>query len=352
MSLAAVDLFSGAGGASLGFLQAGFRMLAAVDIDRRACGTYARNIPGVEVLREDVRGLSGEDVLSSVGLGVGEVDVAVGCPPCQGFTDHGKPGDPRNSLVMEFARLISEMRPRAVVFENVPGMLKRGWPLLAGLMDGLGRAGYRYSWDVLNAADYGVPQIRRRIVLVAVRADLGVEPSLPKPTHARPDEAGRLGLRPWRTVREAIADLPPLGPGERHPTIPNHEAPGHSPRVLELIRRVPKDGGSRKDVPRRYWLRCHRNHDGHHDVYGRMRWDSPAPTITSGCYTPSKGRFIHPEQDRGITMREAARLQGFPDDFVFEGPRQAVARQIGNALPPPLARSIAEAVAEVLSRAP
>ena len=345
----AVDLFSGAGGSTLGIMAAGFKPVAAVDIDGWATTTYERNLglTGVAVFKEDLRELSGEDLLSAIGLLPGELDLLVGCPPCQGFTDHGKPDDPRNSLILVFAERIREIRPVAVIFENVRGILRRGRPLFDRFVERLRRAGYRPAWSLLEAADYGVPQRRKRVILVALKRGLP-KPVLPAPTHARPGLASKLGLLPWRTVRDAIADLPPLAPGEKYPHIPNHEAPAHSERVLKIIRMIPKDGGTIRDLPREYWLRCHLRHDGHKDVYGRMRWDAPAPTITTGVYTPSKGRFIHPEQDRGITMREAARLQGFPDWFVFEGPRVAQSRQIGNAMPPPLIEAVARSLADIL----
>ena len=347
----AIDLFSGAGGSTLGLIAAGFRPVAAVDIDMWATTTYERNLAftRVRVFREDLAKLTGEELLSAVGLLPGELDLLVGCPPCQGFTDHGKPDDPRNSLVLVFAERVREIMPTAVIFENVRGILEKGRPVFDRLVEMLRRAGYRLVWNLLEAADYGVPQKRKRVILTALRRALP-EPVLPAPTHARPGLARRMGLLTWRTVRDAIADLPPLAPGETHPDIPNHEAPTHSERVLKIIRMIPKDGGTIRDLPREFWLRCHLNHDGHKDVYGRMRWDAPAPTITTGVYTPSKGRFIHPEQDRGITMREAARLQGFPDWFVFEGSRRAQARQIGNAMPPPLIEAVARCLADVLVR--
>ena len=336
-----VDLFSGAGGSALGFVQAGFRIAAAVDIDRWAVETYRRNLGSA--FQGDLRFLTGEDLLSAAGLTEGEVDTVLGCPPCQGFTDHGRRGDPRNSLVKTFLERIYEIRPRSVVFENVPGIIRRGRHLLDLLSDRLRRIGYRVSWDVLNAADYGVPQVRRRVVLIAVRREDGA-PSMPAPTHAHPEVAPKLGLEPWRTVRDAFRNLPPPGTG-----LPNHEPPRHSPRIRELISMIPKNGGSIRDLPKKYWLRCHLNHNGHRDVYGRLEWNRPATTITCGVYSPSKGRFIHPEEDRGITMREAARLQGFPDWFTFEGPRRAVACQIGNALPPPMARRIAKSLIRSLT---
>ena len=348
-SPAVIDLFSGCGGASLGFARAGFRIAAALDIDPWACETYRRNLQ-VEPLQADVRGVTGRDLLRRAGLKRGAVDVLIGCPPCQGFTRHRNgagAADPRNGLVADYLRIVGEIRPKFLVFENVKGMWAQahGRRYFHRLMEGLEDLGYHAVWGLLDAAAYGVPQRRERLIVMATRErSLRYKLALPSRTHAPPEQAEREGLRPYRTVRDAIADLPPLQAGEACPTIPNHVAPKHSPRILELIRHVPKDGGSRHDLPKRFWLKCHKNHNGHRDVYGRMRWDAPAPTLTYGCTNPSRGRFIHPEQDRAITPREAARLQTFPDNFVFYGPATRIASHIGNALPVELARRIAEVV--------
>lgn len=350
-----IDLFSGCGGSSLGFADEGFELRAAVDIDPWACETYAKNM-GLKPIVGDLCGIAGRTILKEAGLDVGETDVLIGCPPCQGFTRMRRrfleDDDPRNRLVFIFAERVAEIRPKVVLFENVPGILqtREGW-YFEVLLKALERNGYPRSlmaWGVLNAADYGVPQRRMRFILMAVRGDLGVKAELPPRTHAPPHIARDLGLRPWVTVREAIGTLPPLNAGEKDRSIPNHEAPMHSKRILKLISAIPKNGGTIRDLPRDFWLRCHLRHEGYKDVYGRLRWDDVANTITSGCTNASKGRFIHPEQDRALTPREAARLQGFPDSFVFYGPLTAVARQIGNAMPPPLARAIAGAVRRLL----
>ncbi len=168
----------------------------------------------------------------------------------------------------------------------------------------------------------------------------------PRPPGEPPEVAA--GLRqPWRTVRDAIGHLPPLAPGEAHPDDPMHRAPRMGGRVGRFIALVPRDGGGRCQVPEEYWLPCHRHHDGHRDAYGRLPWDRPSGVVTTGCCNVSKGRFVHPEQDRAITPREAALLQGFPPGVVFHGPLDSVRRQIGNAVPPPLAKAFALAIREV-----
>jgi DNA (cytosine-5)-methyltransferase 1 len=340
-----IDLFSGAGGTALGFVRAGFRADGAADIDPDACRTYEALV-GLPPLCADLSALPPEAAAKAWGIGSGEADILLGCPPCQGFTrlrNGAGANDPRNRLVLVFLDYVDFFRPRLVVFENVPGLarLPHGRDFYEGLLEGLARLGYRLRAREVDAADYGVPQHRRRLIVVGA---LGTDPPpFPEPTHGRPDSPEvRAGLwQPWITVREAIGHLRPLQPGEADPNDPMHRAPRMGERVARFIALVPKDGGSRTDVPEEEWLSCHWDHDGHWDVYGRLAWDRPAGVITSGCCNVSKGRFAHPEQDRAIAPREAALLQGFPPDAVFYGSFQSIRHQIGNAVPPPLAEAIA-----------
>jgi len=334
----AVDLYSGAGGSSLGLMLAGFRIAGALDCDPAACRTYARNT-GVRPLCARLEEIEPGTFLKHFGLDRGDIDVLVGCPPCQGFSQAnrraGTEDDPRNRQVILFAGWVREVMPRAVVFENVPGILRHGRRHFRALLAILRGGGYRVAYRVLDAADYGVPQRRKRLVAVALRHDVPGEFRFPPP-------------RPCSSVRDAIGDLPPLRAGERDPRDPNHVARRLGKRTLQLIRAIPKDGGSRKNVPASLWLRCHRAGRGHEDVFGRLRWDDVAPTITSGCTDPTKGRYVHPEQDRAITPREALCLQSFPRDYVFEGTVVQVSRQIGNAFPPLLMREIARCIAAAI----
>lgn len=344
---AVLDLFCGVGGSALGFVRAGFRIVGAADIDPDACTTYAALI-GVKPLCIDLSSLAPREAAQIWNLRPFEVDVLLGCPPCQGFTRmrnaEGRK-DPRNRLVLTFLDYLEYFRPRFLVFENVPGLIRTSHGLLyyRALYQGLERLGYRIRSEEVDAADYGVPQHRRRILVVGA---LHESPPFPKPTHGHPESPEvRSGLRrPWVTVREAIGHLRPLKAGESDPEDPMHRAPRMRGRVAAFIARVPKDGGSRTDVPREYWLPCHLKHDGHKDVYGRLAWDRPSVVITSGCCNVSKGRFAHPEQDRAITPREAALLQGFPSDVQFAGNFESIRRQIGNAVPPPLAEAVARAI--------
>lgn len=336
-----VDLFSGCGGASLGFVRTGFEIVGAVDNDESANETFEHNL-AIAPAKLDLSKSNVKKLLYAKKEWVSP-DVLVGCPPCQGFsTLYRHPIDKRNQLVLRFSKLVREMGPQVVVFENVEGILKvkGGW-YTNKLKQRLRSSGYSVSSGVIDAVDYGVPQFRRRYLLLAVR-DLAEGPSLPPPTHTHPKRAEERGLNPWPTVRDAIGDLPPLKAGERAESPPQHQAPLHSPRIMRMISKIPKDGGFREDLPKKYWLDCHRRNRGFYDVYGRAYWDRPSNTLTSGCTNASKGRFIHPEQNRAFTIREAARIQTFPDEYIFCGSKVSASRQIGNSVPPRLAEKIAE----------
>jgi len=347
-----IDLFSGAGGTGLGFQQAGFTILAALERDNSAATTYENNLD-IEPWVGDIGDITPVDFRQQTGLAPGVLDVLVGCPPCQGFTrmrNAAGAGDERNALVARYLEFVLEFRPRFVLFENVPGIIRttHGQVYYRQLVEGLRAAGYAVRREEVNAADYGVPQHRRRVIVLGGRNQEA--PPFPERTHGNPDGSQVfLGARhPWRTVRMAIEGYPELVAGEIHPTIPNHRARRLGLRVATFIAAVPEDGGSRTDVPWALWLECHRRQDGHHDVYGRLRWDTPANVITSGCTNVSKGRFVHPVQNRGLTPREAAALQGFPDDFVFYGNIESISAQIGNAVPPPLAAALPASLNERL----
>jgi DNA (cytosine-5)-methyltransferase 1 len=322
----AIDLFSGAGGLTLGLRRARFKVLGAVEIDKLAAETYRSNLPGVRLWETDIRELSVARVLRELGLQRGELDLLAGCPPCQGFSTlrslngRRRVKDDRNDLVLEFGRFVRCLRPRAVMLENVPGLATDA--RLAKLRVALEELGYRVTTRVLDASCFGVPQRRRRMIMLA-----GRRRAIPP---AAPDSSRQ-------TVRSAIGHLLPVGESGDY----LHDLTEHrQERVRALIERVPRDGGSRRAVGASAQLDCHRRCDGFGDVYGRMRWDDVAPTITSGCINPSKGRFLHPDEDRAITLREAALLQGFPPSYRFSLRRgkYAAAEMIGNALPPEFVR--------------
>lgn len=350
-----IDLFAGAGGTGLGFQSAGFEILAAIEIDRNSISTYQNNL-NVTVTNQNIRDLSPENFRRSLGLKKRQLDVLVGCPPCQGFTrmrnDNGA-NDERNDLVLAYLEFVEELMPRYAVFENVPGLIRtrHGFKYYHKLCTGLEKLGFKVVKREVDTADYGVAQHRKRIIVLADRD--GHAPPFPEPTHGDPRSifVQQGALKPWRTVRDEIGNdrLPKLRAGqngEESGKYPNHVASDTGEDVMRFITMVPHDGGSRQDVSKAYWLPCHKEHNGHRDVYGRMAWDRPSNTITTGCTNPSKGRFVHPDQDRAITAREAALLQGFPINYRFFG--KSVSTQIGNAVPPPLAYAIAQKLKESL----
>lgn len=322
----AVDLFSGAGGLSEGLKQAGYRVAGAVELDDAACQIYRLNHPRVRLWNTDIRKLSAKSVMKALRLPRGRLDLLAACPPCQGFsamrTRNGanRNRDGRNDLIFDVLRFAKKLRPKALMLENVPGLAQNARFRL--FRKRLIAMGYEVSWRVLNAVDFGVPQRRKRLVLLAARG-------------AAPAFASR-APRP-RTVRGAIGRL--KTPARSRDPLHNYSVERH-PKVRALIREIPKDGGSRTARGRTAQLDCHRKHEGFYDVYGRMAWDAPSPTITGGCINPSKGRFLHPSANRAITLREAALLQTFPRTYRFplEHGRYHVALMIGNALPPEFIR--------------
>ena len=227
--------------------------------------------------------------------------------------------------------------------ENVPGLANvRGFSTYVRFQRALLALGYRLSCGILDAKKYGVPQTRRRLVLIASKS---CEPSLPEPSHGTT-------RRPYCTVRETISHLPKLQAGQRHPSIPNHYAACLSPLNLVRLKHTPTNGGGRTDWPSRLTLNCHKKtKKGHEDVYGRMKWDAPAPTLTCRCFSISNGRYGHPEQHRAISLREAACLQTFPNAYVFYGATQkSLGEQIGNAVPVQLAKAMGNHIQAIALR--
>lgn len=342
--MVAIDFFCGAGGLTRGFTDAGINVIAGLDIDENCRRTYESNNKYSKFLACDLRKLRREDLERFVRGARQEELVFAGCAPCQPFSKQRRQINTREkTLLSEFGRLIGEFLPGFVVIENVPGIVKlRGNSTYRRFVRQLQALGYSLAEGVLDAKHFGVPQTRRRWVVIASRH---VKPELPKPTHGP-------GQKRFVTVREAIADLPVLKAGEESSCVPNHRAAAISKKNIIRLRHTPRNGGSRKDWPSSLVLKCHHaKYRGHSDVYGRMRWESPAPALTCKCYSISNGRYAHPEQDRGISLREAARLQSFKDSFVFYGKSQeAIGTQIGNAVPVTLARRLAKCLLELRDR--
>lgn len=342
MAYSLVDLFCGAGGMSLGFKQAGCEPVFAADWDQHACNTYRRNL-GDHVHKLDLASISAPNLDAMIRPLAAEIDIVAGGPPCQGFSvqRRGNASDSRNDLVLRFGEFATHLRPKVIVMENVPTVLgSRGREHIKELFSLFEAGGYSTSSTILDASLFGVPQSRRRAFIVAVRSDVGAAFRFPAPDHLV-----------VKTVRDAIGDLPP--PPEdnsEHPLFANHQRAAISPKNLERLSYVP-EGGGRLDIPSHLQLPCHRNSNGHRhlDVFGRLRWDRPSGTITAMFDNFTRGRFGHPDQNRNITNREGARLQSFPDEFVFLGPKKDVARQIGNAVCPALAQTVAHSILQILA---
>lgn len=359
----AIDLFSGCGGVSCGLTLSGFKIKAAVEIEKKAVDTYLGYPPlkQVKVLNNDICQLTGKEILKAAKIKIDDIYLFAGCPPCQNFSrqnrlNKNKTEEERKKLLFEFLRIIEEITPPFILMENVPG-IKTDFNIniLNEFLERLKKV-YVVNENILNAANYGVPQSRRRFVLHAVRNDInneliryGFNFGLPPETH---NKSGSNGLKRWKTVRESIGDLPVIKAGGTYNDnglIHNHKCAALSETNLKRIKEIRKNGGSRTGLPNDLILDCHKKKDedgnvfsGHKDVYGIMDPDKPAPTITGGCLCYSKGRYGHYNQDRAISIREAARLQTFPDGFIFSDSLTDSALQIGNAVPIDLVRASGE----------
>jgi len=340
----AVDAFAGAGGLGLGLSRAGMELLYSFDLDPVAIATQTLN-PDYGTHRaevRDVKHLLRGRLLDLLGIERGALDVLAGGPPCQGFSvQRGKStsDDPRNELVAAYAQLIDEVYPRVFLMENVPGLAgKRGGDALAELWRVTDRLGYRIHQKIVDAQDFGVPQRRKRLVVIGVRPDVSDSFSWPD---ARPESA--------ITVRDTIEQLPQPG-STAAAKLPLHRADRPSPLNIERLK-VLKPGQGRDFLPEHLLAACHKRTSssiGHRNVYGRMAWDEVSPTITARFDSFTRGKFGHPEQLRSISLLEGALLQSFPIDYLFAGNKVEIARQIGNAVPPRMAESLGIAIIHVL----
>lgn len=331
----AIDLFAGCGGFAVGLHEAGFQTVLAVEWDKSCCDTFRENI-SPRILNCAIQEV---ETFPSC-------DLLVGGPPCQGFSNLGEkvPNDPRRQLWRHFLRALKHANPLIFIMENVPPLLKSGE--YAEIRREAEALGYRVEGRVLNAAFYGAPQQRKRALIIGSRIG---EPPFPGPTHRDPDRPPTFetkDLPPWLTVKDAIGDLPPKPDGNnwhigRNPTPMSRERYAHIPY-----------GGNRWNLPPHLMPDCwKRKTQGGTDLFGRLRWEMPSVTIRTEFYKPEKGRYLHPVQDRPITHREAARLQGFKDSFVFRGKKIEVGIQIGNAVPPPLALQLGLAAMAEIAKA-
>jgi DNA (cytosine-5)-methyltransferase 1 len=347
-----LDFFSGAGGTSLGFAAINgvipvFQFLAGCDINAVSAATYGRNF-GTKTVCEDILKIADSPAniqayLEKIGHDKNKPTILIGCAPCQGFSSHRKKhwnaeDDDRNSLVIAFSRIVAEANPDVFVMENVPEFLSnRYWRYFSKARESFYEAGYTVKQNIYNAAEFGVPQERFRSIIVGMKKEF----LLP---------AGYFTSEEYRTVRDAIAELLPLEAGGKDPIDPLHKSVAHKKSTIEVIKKVPHNGGN---LPEGEGPECLTRVNGFYDVYGRLSWDKPAITITHYARNPASGRYTHPVQDRGLTAREAARLQSFPDGFQFEGKSDDVYRQVGEAVPPMLSCGVAvDVLIEFLSKEP
>lgn len=336
-----------------------FEIVAANEILEPMAKAYSLNHPSVKMYNKDIKDFSISDLTEDLGLGKGDIDIVVGGPPCQAYSTVGKRliDDPRGKLFQEYYRMLVELRPKVFVFENVKGMLSMsGGDLIKTIVSLFRSLDYDVSIKLLNAADYGAPQIRERVILVGTL--LGGQFKYPEPTHYNPEQVAIEGLQPYITLGEAIGDLPELANGGKATEyvkapqndyqkqmranaaalLQDHNVPKNGEHLVRLMEALP-DGGSPEDVPSEL-----RPQSGFANCYCRLWWDKPSTTITRNLGCVSSSRCVHPKQPRALSTREGARLQGFPDDYQFYGTRSERNLQIGNAVPTFLARAIKDAI--------
>jgi len=349
-TLTAVDLFCGCGGLSLGFRMAGFKVLLGLDLDRHAISTYKYNNPEVITINKDVRKTSSNEIMDEGEIQRSDVDILMAGIPCEGYSLLNRcynSNDPRNYLFQDFMRIAKKVDPRCILIENVPGLVKRAnGTFKEAITQDLRDMGYRVAFTQLNAANYGIPQLRERIFFLAMRETL---PSFPPPSYAPSKQLQlleRKELQPYTSTWDAISDLPGLSPGEvrdqyegdpltsyqqmlrgDNKRLFNHEAPKHPPWTVKVLKSVRPGAPIYQTFKQRV----------------RLSWKAPAPTIPAGGIRP-QWFFAHPEQPRGLTVRECARLQSFPDNYVFVGPLIKQRIQVGDSVPPFLARALAEGI--------
>jgi len=348
----ACDLFSGAGGFSLGAHLAGVELACAVEWNKHACSSYRDNLISsgltkARLFEADIAVLEPAEVVRECGFEIRGCDILLGGPPCQGFSAHrindAGVNDPRNDLLLRYFEFVQALRPIFFLVENVPGLL---WPrhkdYLVNFYSHAKASGYGLLEPVvINARDFGVPQNRRRVFILGYDLSRVSKPPLwpPPPTHG--PSGSETGLPEW--VPASTVFSTPARDSD-----PNDVHMRHGKDLIEAFKRTPANGGSRKQSGR--LLPCHEEHSGHNDVYGRINPSGPAPTMTTACINPSKGRFVHPTENHGITLRQAARIQSFPDWYIFSGGLMAGGAQVGNAVPVELAAALLKPLKSAVER--
>lgn len=358
-----IDLFAGVGGLSYGFAHdESFMIVAANEILPKMAKAYELNHPLVKMYNRDIKDFGIHDLSQDLGIRIGEIDLVVGGPPCQAYSTVGKrlADDPRGKLFQEYYRILKELQPKAFIFENVKGLLSiQKGELFKTILGLFGSLGYHIDHKILNAADFGTPQIRERVIVVGSKLN---QPFIfPQPTHYNPDQLLTLPtsmMKPYVTLAEAIGDLPLIESGEiaidyadkpqnsyqklmrkNAPAhLMDHNAPKNNQKLIELMKALP-DGGTPLDLPESI-----RPKSGFANTYSRLWWNRPSTTITRNLSTPSSSRCIHPKVARSLTTREGARIQGFPDSYLFFGSRSDKNLQIGNAVPPFLSIALKDSI--------
>ena len=321
--IVAIDFCCGAGGLTKGLQRAGINVIKGIDIDHTVKKTYEYNNPHSIFYNLDMTKISIKKLISDVNRIKYNLMFAGGIP-CQPFSTHNKNSkyDRRKSLILKFADFIENVLPEYILIENVPGFNNADNTYRKSFLRILKRHNYKYDERVLNSADYGVPQTRKRYALLASKLNV-----IYLPNKKYGDK-----IKPYKTVKNAIKKYQSIKIGESN-RIKNHEKTNISQLNILRLKHIPKNGGSRSSLPKHLQLKCHKHHNTHSDVYGRMDWDKPAPTLTCRCTSISNGRFVHPTKNRAITVREAATLQTFPNNYIFHGSKTTTARQVGNAVP-------------------
>lgn len=357
-----LDLFSGVGGLSYGFAHdENFEIVAANEILSDMALGYTLNHPSVKMYNCDIKDFGLKNLEQDLNIKRGDIDIIVGGPPCQAFSTVGKRliDDPRGRLFQDYYRVLKEVEPNLFLFENVKGLLSiQNGELLKTILSLFKSLGYRVQYRVLNSADYGVPQIRERVIIIGTK--LKADFVYPKKTHYNPDEENLFDkdLKPYLTLSEAISDLPFIKSSEESfeysseaknefqklmrqnapKGLMDHNAPKNSEALVKLMESLP-DGGTPKDIPEKL-----RPKSGFANTYCRLWWERPSTTITRNLSTPSSSRCIHPKAPRPLTTREGARIQCFPDDYIFYGSRSSKNLQIGNAVPTFLSIALKDAI--------
>jgi len=362
-----IDLFSGAGGFSNGFLKENFEIVLAIDNFDSAAKTYKRNHKNVNFINEDIRTINKKDILKKIHIDKEKIDLIIGGPPCQGFSTVGKrsSNDLRNELFKEYVRIVKYINPEYFVMENVTGILNidRG-KFLDRIISSFKNIGYNIKYKTLNAVNYGIPQNRERVIFIGSKNN--EEITFPEPTHSNENDLFSQGINLQRelTLWDAISDLPEIEAGEQitnYKTEPKnnyqksrrknskkltlHKASNHGKKTVKMMKYIPegKSVWEVENIPDEYMP-----NSGYKNTYARLESNVPGMTITRNFSCVSSSRCIHPFQDRGLTSREAARIQSFDDDFIFEGTKSKIALQIGNAVPPILAKKVAKKIKSML----